>query len=148
MSLGIYTAPDSSSLISQNNTFTNALLVAVNGRLGGVYQKRLYVRNDESDRSYSDIEVLVENPDDETLIDGTQNILWKLIPGDAQPADDDWMEVTTGNSISLDDIGTDSVSDSTTYLPFWLYVKVPRNTSINTLTGVNLLINAIEILIV
>lgn len=147
MSIGLYTAANNSTLVSSNNSFTNSLLVGINGRLGGVFQQRLFVRNSESNKSYSAISLFVENPVDPTLINGTQNILWKLSAGDTQPTDDIWLDINTGNTISLPNIGTNLVPDSTTYLPFWLYVRIPRNTNIGTFTGINIVIDANEILV-
>ncbi len=148
MSIGIYTNPDPTTLISQNGAFTNALLVSLNGRLGGVFQKRLFVRNSESNKSYSSIQVLTQNPSDPTLVNGTKNIHWKLLSGDQQPDDLDWDGVSTGNTISIANIGTSLVADTTTYIPFWLYVRIPRNTNVETLLGVRLVINANELLVV
>lgn len=147
MSIGIYTDTKSTELISQNDTFSNTLLVPVNGRLGGTFQKRLYVRNSEANKSYSSIQVSVENPVDPTLINGVQFTYWKLIAGDQQPADWQWDLITTGNAISLSNIGTVSVGDNSTYLPFWLYVRVPRNSNANTFTTPNMVIRANEILV-
>lgn len=147
MSIGIYTDTDPTTLISQNDTFTNTLLVNVNGRLGGVFQKRLYVRNSEHNKSYSSIQVSVENPADPSLINGVQFTYWKLISGDLQPADWQWDGVTTGNIITLPSIGTVSIGDNTTYVPFWLYVRAPRNSNANTFITPNMVIRANEILV-
>lgn len=147
MSIGIYTDTDPTTLISQNDTFTNSLLVNVNGRLGGVFQKRLYVRNSEHNKSYSSIQVSVENPADPSLINGVQFTYWKLIAGDTQPADWQWDAVTTGNIITVPNIGTVSIGDNTTYVPFWLYVRAPRNSNANTFITPNMVIRANEILV-
>lgn len=147
MSIGIYTAADASALISQNDTFTNTLLVAVNGRLGGVSQQRLYARNTEHNKSYSSIQVSVENPADPSLINGVQFTYWKLIAGDQKPADWQWDAVATGNVVALPNIGTISVGDNSTYVPFWLYVRVPRNSNANTFITPNIVIRANEILV-
>ncbi len=147
MSLGIYTDTADSALVSQNDTFTNSLLVPVNGRLGGVFQKRLFVHNNEQDKSYSGIQVSVENPADPTLINGVQFTFWKMIAGDKQPTDDLWLPIATGNILSLPNIGTILNGDSTTYLPFWLRVQVPRNSNANTYITPNMVIRATEILV-
>lgn len=147
MSIGIYTEATGSALVSQNDTFTNTLLLPVNGRLGGVYQKRLYVRNTEANKSYSSIQVSVENPADPTLINGLQHTYWKLIAGDQQPLDWQWDLVVTGNTITVPNIGTVSIGDNSTYVPFWIYVSVSRNSNANTFITPNMVIRANEILV-
>lgn len=147
MSIGIYTDTNPSALISQNSDLTNALLVAVNGRLGGIFQKRLFVRNTQSNKSYSGITVSVENTVDPTLINGVQFTYWKLLAGDLQPADSAWEVVTTGNILTIPNIGTILVGDNSTYTPFWLWVKVPRNSNAHTLITPKIVIRATEILV-
>lgn len=148
MAIGLYTDTSPSTLISQNDTFLNSLLIPVNGRLGGVFQKRLYIRNNETNKSYSSIQVTVDNPADPTLVNGVQFTYWKLIASDLQPADYLWDAVTTANTISLPNIGTTAVGDSSTYVPFWLYVRVPRNSNANTFNTPNVVIRANEILVI
>lgn len=144
MSIGIYTDANPATLISKSATFTNPLLVALDGRLGGITQKKLYLRNDDNTLWYSTNTVTPADLIDPTIVNGTNGISWKLRAGGTQPTDEEWAAITAGNTISLANLGSGAGSDTSTYLPFWVRVQIPRNTSAKTILDVTLTINTNE----
>jgi len=148
MGLGLYTAADPATLVSKDDTFTNPLLLSMDGKIGGVLQKKVYLRNDDAARSYINIQVTPVYAGDPDFIDNSQGISWKLISGDVQPTDDSWALVTSSpNTIVMGDIGTLTVSDTTTFLPFWIRTVIPRFTDIQTIRGIKLTVVSDEVLI-
>lgn len=147
MALAIYYATDGVSKFSQDGSFSNPLQEVIDGRTGGSIERLLYIRNDDSLFSYLDIEVVAEDTDGLSIVDGTDGYSWKLSAGDTQPTDEEWEIVSAGNQITLGDLGTESVSDTSTYLPFWLRIDVPRNVRIKTYTDVQLKITAEQVLV-
>lgn len=147
MGIGIYTAADPSTGLSIDGVFTNPLVVPMDGRLGAIYQKKLYIRNNDNTLYYTTITLKSSNQIDTWVIDGSKGITWKLSAGNTQPYDDQWLAIATANTISLSDIGSIHVGDTTTYIPFWLRVQVPRNIEVQTLLTTTLDISASENLV-
>ena len=147
MSLAPYTSAIETAEITSGEDFESPFLVTIDGVLGGVIQKRLYLRNKDTAKSYSSITVSVSNEADPALIDDSKGISWKLFAGDQQPTDEQWKLTSPVNTINLPDIGTVSVSDTSTYLPFWVRVEIPRSTDIQTIKDIKILTIANEILV-
>lgn len=146
MGIGIYTAATPGTKLSQAADFTNPLLVSIDGKIGGVIQHKLYVRNDDTDFWYSSTTITPVNTITPSLI-SSPGFSWKLIVGNTQPTDDQWAVVVGGNTISLANLGSGAGADTSTYLPFWLRVEIPRNTAVNTVLDTTLNINTNENLI-
>ncbi len=144
MALKIYSEADPSADYSIDGAFTDPLLIVMDGKYGGVLQKKLYIRNGNTLAWYSDISLQIVDLTDITNIDGTKGFTWKLIEGTTQPSDDQWDAITTGNAITFDDLGTLGSSDTSTYLPFWLRVEIPRNIEVQTILDVQLKIITTE----
>lgn len=147
MALAIYHATDGVSKFSQAGTFTAPLLESMDGRTGGSIERLFYVRNDDVLLSYDDIELVSSDTEGVSIVDGTAGFAWKLRVGDQQPTEEEWSVITAGNKINLPDLGTPSVSDIATYLPFWIRIEVPRNASVKTYTDVQLVITAEQIIV-
>jgi hypothetical protein len=147
MALAIYYATDGVSKFSQDGAFTNPLQEVIDGRTGGSVERLLYIRNDNSLFSYLDIKLVPEDTDGVSIVDGSLGFAWKLSAGDAQPTDEAWGIITAGEEIELADLGTVSVSDTSTYLPFWLRIEAPRNVSVKTYVDVQLKITAERVLV-
>lgn len=130
--LGIYSSADSGSEFSNDGSFDTPFSVSIDGVTGGALERRLYVRNDDAGKSYSSIQVLAVDGGDD-LVDGSTGYSWKLIAGDQRPTAVQWGAVTAGNTISLSNI-----TDTTTYLPFWVRIEVPRRAPIASFQSVSL----------
>ena len=144
MSLVIYQKADPATAFSVNGKFTNPLALTFDGSDGGISIQKFYLRNDGLDNPiaiYSAISIALVDNVNGALINGTDGYIWKLyedpINPNTQPLQGQWDTIAPANTIAMPDI-----SDSTTYLPFWLYVQVAPNTAVQSFQGVSLSINA------
>src|SRR5579863_6611089 len=98
MGLNIYSQASSGSAYSAGGTFTAPLTIIQDGKYGGITQKLMYVRNNDSTLWFSGTTLQVTDTIDPTLVNGTQNITWKLSAGNTQPTDAQWAAITTANT--------------------------------------------------
>ena len=148
MALAIYTSADPSAVLSQDGDYTQPLLVQADGRTGGVIERRLYLRNDDPAFSYSGISMEVFDPNENSLVDGTNGFSWKLIEGDTQPMESAWDNISAGNTVDFsNELGDGDASDTATYLPFWVRVDIPRSASVQNITRLQVRTVATEILV-
>ena len=140
MGLKIYEKADPSTAFSVSGAFTNPLSITADGTIGQVLSKQYFVRNDDVLVTYSGISVSPIDNSGSHLIDGTLGFSWKLIEGANEPIEAQWNTVDHSNTISLSDI-----TDTSTYLPFWVRVQVPRAASVQSFDKVILRITATEI---
>jgi hypothetical protein len=145
MGLGIYEAANENAIISDENPFT----VTFDGRIGGAQAKKVYIRNDASDKWYSSIQLVVLDTIGASIVDGTvSGWSWKLMEKDIPPTEEEWAEVSPGNTISFSSsLGSSSLADTITYLSVWVRVEIPRGQSIQTITDIVLRLTAQENLI-
>ena len=144
MSLRIYdNVSGSATPFSVDAVFTNPISFSFDGRVGGVLEMLLYVRNTDVLYRYEDLEVTVAQTSGSLdLIGGTQGFSFKLKSGDTRPSDEEWATISAANTISLEDI-----PDTVTYLPFWLRIEVPRQIPVQRFHGVSLKTLATQILV-
>lgn len=140
MALGIYADADPETSFSQSGDFSNPIKEAIDGVEGGSIDRLYYVRNDDSGVTYSGISLSVDDTTGKSIVDGTDGFSWKLSAGSTRPTETEWTATTAGAAISLDDI-----EDTSTFLPFWLRMTIPRNSRIKTYTDVNLVLTATEV---
>jgi hypothetical protein len=138
MALKIYEDADPGAAFSDDDTFSNPIAHAFDGTTGGVVERRFYVRNDDIGKTYTGVTVQPIDGGD-NLVDGSNGFSWKLAVGDTQPLEAQWDLVTAGDSISLSDI-----TDTTTYVPFWVRIEVPQGAEIQSFQTVNLRTQATE----
>jgi len=145
MSLNFYETPDSVSVLSDDASFSNAFSVTVDGITGGVVHRRIYVRNDDPTKFYTDIEVTPVVLSGTDIVTGaTKGYVWKLIVDDTQPAEEEWGLTSAGNTIALTDIGESGNGDTTTFLPLWIRIEVPRSSPVTSYQNIGLRIQADE----
>lgn len=145
MSLHIYPneLPDSS--FSQAGNFDNALSIAFDGIVGGVLEKRLYVRNNNNGFYYTGIQVQPVILSGTDIVTGaTAGFEWKLNAGDAQPLQVEWDLISAGALINLSDLGSAGTPDIATFLPFWLRIEIPANSVIQVFENASLRITATQ----
>lgn len=148
MAVGVYLLANESSQLSEDGDFTNPFSFTFDGRIGGTKQIRLYVRNDDPLYYYTDISVTAEDLSGESIIESPDDgFVWKFSAGDTQPTQAEWNNIAPANSIVLPDIGAEGSPDTSTYLPFWIYVQVPPGLSVQTLDHVQILLQGQETLI-
>lgn len=127
MGLKIYTKADPNSALSTGGVFTNPLALTFDGVNGGVIEKRVYLRNDVDGNSYADIVVTPDHGTGQDIISGADGYSWKLHAGDQRPLEEQWSMVVAGEGIELPDI-----SDTTTYLPFWIRIEIPTGAPVES----------------
>lgn len=148
MALAIYSAPDSDSLISQDGLFTKPVAVTFDGRTGGFKEIQLFIRNDDPTYYYTDVVLSLEDNESPTITDQPANqFVWKLSYGDTKPTFNDWANILPANSLNIPvQIGEVGNPDTSTYLPVWVFIRVPANLDIQVFTGVKLVLSGNEVL--
>lgn len=146
MSLSIYTQPDPETAISQDGFFTNPFAVTFDGRTGGYKEIKLYVRNDDDSFYYSDLQLKLEDSNDPSITNRpSDGFVWKLAYGDTKPTFNDWLNTPAANTLSIpDSIGGPGDPDTSTYLPFWVFIQVPGNLDIQVFTSVQFALSGTE----
>lgn len=138
MALSIYEEANPASAFSTDSTFSNPFSIALDGATGGIYEQRLYVRNDNLVRVYTDILVTPVDGGD-NIVDGSNGFSWKVLAGDQKPLEEQWSLKAAGANVNLGNL-----SDTNTYLPFWIRVEVPQGADVDSFQGVTLDIEATE----
>lgn len=148
MALYIYSDPNISAELTQG-TYLKPFTVTFDGRTGGAIDKHLYVRNNESNKYYTDI--VVDLLDSSTVDDWTDNsklgFYWKLSTKDIVPTSEEWELISPGNSITLSNIGNLYFGDISTYLSFWVRVVIPHNQAVTVRKTIHIRIQSTEHLI-
>ncbi len=145
MALKIYEEADPDTAFSQDGDFTSPFAISFDGRLGGSREVQLFVRNDDATKYYTSITLTVEDTALVNHVDGSETgFEWKLSAGDLQPTAYDWDQITAANTISLPNIGSSGSGDISTYVPFWLYIAIPRNVDIQSIDTISFTLTATE----
>lgn len=146
MSLGIYSSPHEDYKLDASSPFT----ITFDGRIGGAQDRIIYVRNDDTARWYSDIQIQpVYSGSGTNIVNGERTgWRWKLIEKDVPPTGDEWSQVAPGVVLSLSsDIGSSLLADIVTFLPVWVRAVVPSGQRIQAITDVVLRLTSTEGLI-
>lgn len=144
MALKIYESANPAASFSTDSSFDNAITHSIDGLVGGTIEKKYYVRNSDSGKYYTSITLLPFLSSGIDIIGGTNNFSWKIYAGSIQPTAQEWATISDGNTISLDDLGSSGSPNTSSYLPFWLRIQVPKNVPIQSFETVKLRIVATE----
>lgn len=131
MALALYSKPDENCMLSNTSDDIDdykPFTISFDGSTGGSLVKKLYVRNDNLDRYYTNIQIYpIDNSSGIDHTDGTTDDWhWKLMEKDIPPSEEDWDGVDMGNILTLSsNIGNSSLGDTATYLSFWVRVTIP-----------------------
>lgn len=142
MSLKIYHQLLDTAYLGTRDDGTYYLSFSFRGDSGGRLEKRLWLRNDSLYSYFTGI--TVDSTDTATLSisDGERTgYSVKLWVGDIRPTEEDWNSVSTGNQISLPNIGSSTNPATNSFVPFWVRVDVPANSDLETITTVSLQVN-------
>ena len=139
--LKIYTSADPSTAVSYGGDFGNPIAITFDGVNGGKIERKLYLRNDEITKLYDTITIQPQDdPESETEITTDVNgYSWKLYVGDQRPLEEQWDMIRPAHTINLSDL-----SNTTTYLPFWLRITVPAGAPAVSFRSASLLISCNE----
>jgi len=119
-----------------------------NGETGDSVELKLYVRADDTKVYYSSITAYPENLTATNYINGTSTG-WgiKMRVGGIQPTPSEWEKISYGNTISFSNIGTSSIGNISTFLPFWVRIECPSNSPIRVKEGTSITLSYTENLI-
>jgi len=119
MGLAFYSAPGAPFGVGSLYTFHN-------GRMGGVQEKIVYVRNDDPTLYFESLELGVNLG---TYVDNGEYAEtgwgYKFIYGTRQPTEGEWNTVYSGIPVTLPNIGSTHAADTSTYHPVWIRVFCP-----------------------
>lgn len=113
---------------SEFDLFTSSLKTVHNGKVGGADEKLVYIKNDDATKYYTDITISYDHElSDGYGINGTTGWSVKLSRGSRQPTEQEWANITSGQSITVEDIGTESEGNDSEYRGFWIRIYCPGN---------------------
>ena len=114
----------------------------------GMRDTKLYVRNSDLNLWFSDIQLSLY--EDGTGYSAVAGPGWemRLLEKDIAPTTEEWLEVGADNEITLSaNIGSSTRGDISTYLPFWIRIKIPRDQEVKNLTSISIRISATKNLV-
>ena len=141
MALDIYTFDDDTSnfvVHSKNGLLTNPVQTTHDGTNGEIVEKKLFLRNDDSNFFYSNL-LLQPLPRTKTAV-GDINfpeafVTFKIIVQNEQPTENQWKSVASGSEVSFADIGATGSGDIS-YKPFWIFTSIPAGTRVGNISDV------------
>lgn len=105
----------------------NPFRAFADGHLGGSYEELIYLRNDDSDKWYSHISIMLEG--DKHLGEfGETGFSFKFIFGARRPTEAEWDAVMPNMPVGLPNIGSSLEANTHNYFPVWVRVFVPGGT--------------------
>ena len=135
MALGIYNSTNPTDVLGDDKPFT----VTFDGRVGGVQDRCIYIRNDGLDSWYENIIL-------QPL--GITGSSWWLLEKDTVPINEDWEGIMPDVALYLsDNIGSPTQPDISTYLTVWVRIQIPRGADIQTITSMTFRLTATRHLI-
>ena len=116
------------------------VITSHDGVSGESVEMLVYLRNDTTQRYYTNIQVWpydTETPDDTLGIYGTG---WgvKLSAGARQPTPAEWDNILAGDTINMPNIGSSERANTTDYYPFWVKITSPGNLPAQTKESIQL----------
>jgi hypothetical protein len=135
-------------LITSSGDLTQPLVTNHDGKTGDTQSTLVYLRNDDVSKWFSNIVIrpidLVDaNPYGDIIFTETG---WgiKLSAGSDEPSLGEWEDIIWGAEINMEDVGNDSLADTTTYYPFWFLITCPPNTDAKVKTDIVLNVSYTE----
>ena len=149
MALLIYEFDDDNSefnSISKTGLQTNPVQTTHNGTDGQVVEKKMFLRNEDTNFYYTSVS-LVPLPSRKVRV-GDINypeafVNFKIIVQDEQPTDSEWLAQESGNTAPFDDIGDTNDGDAS-YKPFWIQIGISPGTRVQTINDVSIHLDSEE----
>ena len=128
--------------ISTGTDIASPVTTIHDGRLGDIVTKQLYLRNDDNSKWFSNISVTPLDTEDANPYGDIAytETGWgvRLNKGSDEPSDSQWADIDWGEFILMDNVGSDSGFDISTYYPLWYYITCPPNVSAQVKTDIML----------
>jgi len=98
------------------------------GKNGGAYEFKMYLKNNNANRYYENITVQLgtNSPSFGEFNETGWSV--KCLAGESQPSEQEWDLVTSGNVLNMQDIGTTDEANTSSYYAFWVRIYCPGNT--------------------
>lgn len=135
--------------ISTGGEMTSPLSTVHDGKTGEDVSVQLYIRNDDSSKWYSNIEIfpfdksvgMIESGD--VVYDDTG---WgmKLSLGSVEPSAAAWEDIDWGEAVLISSIGSSGSADTTQYHPFWCLLSCPPHHKATTKENISLRVEYTE----
>lgn len=122
------------------NTYDTPLRANHNGKTGGTKDTLLYIKNEDLTLYYTNV---LMSPVSSTYDDlysqwGETGFGLKLLYGERQPTETEWDQVSSGEAISLPDIGTTVSADVANLYPVWVRTICPGNSDAQIMTTIGI----------
>lgn len=96
------------------------------GHLGESSERKVYIRNDDPKRYFTDVRMEVYTMSmAESGVSDDASWSVKLSYGERRPTEKEWDYVQNGNTLSLPDVGSAGDADTDTYHPVWIRTYIP-----------------------
>jgi len=136
------------SELSIDEAFTNPLKTAHDGKNGSTSVKKVFLRNTDDTKYYTDIRVFAKDSDSDYIYEDIvyNETGWgvKLSEGNSEPSDAEWEDISWGNAISIPNIGSADSGDQSTYRPFWALITCPPSAAAQNKKDIQLVVDYIE----
>ena len=146
MALGVYSLVGVDYIKhSEDGTQTDPIATVHHGRDGDTFNKKLFIKSNNTN-TYTNIQIKATSSDGldigSGITPGTTGWGVKLMedPGH-DPTELEWDATDYGTTISFTG---ETITDTTTVLPFWFRVESPRGQSIRNKTGISLVLMFVE----
>lgn len=141
MGISIYKY-ENDTYVPVSDDLTSPISTVHDGKNGTTRVLQLFLRNDDSDLWYSNIKISPEDtenayPYGDVVYSETG---WgiKLIAQESQPTVAEWEDKEWGDFIWMENIGSDSSADISTYFSFWYLISSPPNINADNKSDINL----------
>lgn len=134
--------------VSSGGLFTDPVPTVHDGKTGDIITTQLFLRNDDANLWYSNITVrgydLTETVDKNDVNYTSTGWGVKLSAEELEPTLAGWNGTDWGNTISIQNIGSTSGSDVSTYVPFWRLLTCPPYTEAQVKRNISLRVEYTE----
>lgn len=134
MGLAVYTSTSTDDKVDDNHPIS----FTFDGRVGGIQEKCVYLRNDDLLSWYGGITASLVDTDPTPVshINST-HFEWRLLEKDRVTIPEDWENISAGNTISISsDLGSSSQGDISTFIPIWIRIKLSPGLPIQRIVSV------------
>lgn len=132
--------------ISKDGLQTSPVQTSHDGTNGEVVEKKLFLRNSDTNFFYTDIS-LTPFPSRKTRVGDIQYpeafVGFKIITQEVQPTANQWLAAESGDTVDFEDIGDSSQGDNG-YKPFWVQIEIPPGTRAQTIVDIAINVQADE----
>lgn len=132
--------------ISKDGLQTSPVQTSHDGTNGEVVEKKLFLRNSNTDFFYTDIS-LTPVPARKTRVGDIQYpeafVGFKIIVQETQPTANQWLAAESGETVDFEDIGNSSQGDNA-FKPFWVQIEIPPGTRAQTIVDISINVEADE----